>query len=142
MNGNHQTDKTKEKTESQQKKTTNKFNRPIVADGVEITVKQLKTADAANGTDKSTKSLYGFKISGKNMTSDPNKGIGAIDFVLKTTDGKVHQIDDTVTNFGKAIEEGQTVSGNAYFSIDKDQKVAKLQYKPSDKVLISWPINN
>ncbi|MSD83867.1 DUF4352 domain-containing protein [Lactobacillus curvatus] len=127
---------------TKQKETTNQFNKAIVANGMEITVKKLKTVDSANGTTKSSKNLYGFDISGKNISSGTKKGLGAIDFTLKTTDGKTHQIDDRVNNFGNEVSEGETVSGKAYFSINKGEKVQSLQYKPMNKVLISWQLNN
>lgn len=126
---------------TKQKATDNQFNKPIVANGMEITVKKLKTVDSANGTTKSSKNLYGFDISGKNISSGTKKGLGAIDFTLKTTDGKTHQIDDRVNNFGNEVSEGETVSGKAYFSIKKSEQVEALQYKPIDKVLISWQLN-
>lgn len=125
-----------------QKETDNKFNKSIVANGMEITVKKLKPVDSANGSSKSSKNLYGFDILGKNISSGTKKGLGAIDFILKTTDGKTHKIDDTVNNFGNEVSEGRVVSGKAYFSINKDKTVESLQYKPLNKVLISWQLNN
>lgn len=142
VNGKNATknkDNTTQTTKS--KETNNKLNKAIVANGMEITVKQLKTVDSGNGSSKSDKDLYGFDITGKNISSGTKKGLGAIDFILKTTDGKTHKIDDSVNNFGNEVTEGKRVSGKAYFSIKKSETVEALQYKPIDKVLISWKLN-
>ena len=106
--------------------STNNFFYSIVVFGMELTLKQLKTTTVSKNEGKETKSLYGFEINGKNISS-AKLGLGAIDFVVTTTDGKEHRID-------------KTISGKAYFSIDKDQKIEQIQYKPVDKVLASWNV--
>lgn len=139
---NESKDSTKkgDKTEVVQKQTTaNKLDEPIVVDGIELTIKQLKTTIVSKNEGKENKLLYGFDIHGKNI-SGAKLGLGAIDFIVTTTDGKEHKIDDTVSNFGNEVEFDKSISGKAYFSIDKDQKVKQIQYKPIDKVLASWDV--
>lgn len=139
-NDSKETTKREDKTEVVQKQaSTNKLGEAIVVDGMELTLKQLKTTTVSKNEGKETKSLYGFEINGKNISS-AKLGLGAIDFVVTTTDGKEHSIDDAVSNFGNEIEPDKTISGKAYFSIDKGQKIEKIQYKPVDKVLVSWNV--
>ena len=130
--------KKEDKTEVVQKQASaNKLGESIVVDGIELTLKQIKTSIVSKNEGKETKSLYGFDINGKNITS-AKLGLGAIDFVVITEDGKEHRIDDTISNFGNEIEPDKTISGKAYFSIDKGKTIEKIQYKPVDKVLASW----
>ena len=139
-NEGEKTAKKEDKTEAVQKQASaNKLGKAIVVDGLELTLNQLKTTTVSKNEGKETKSLYGFDINGNNI-STTKLGLGAIDFVVITTDGKEYRIDDTVSNFGNEIEPEKTISGKAYFAIDKEQKIEQIQYKPMDKVLASWNV--
>lgn len=117
------------------------LDEPIIVNGLELTIKQLKTKTMVGNEGKDKKSVYGVEISGKNIGSGAS-GLGAIDFVVTTTDGKEHKVDDNFMNFGDEIPQDKTLSGKAYFVIDKNQKIAQLQYKPVDKVLVSWNLKS
>ncbi|WP_221635723.1 DUF4354 domain-containing protein [Listeria aquatica] len=124
------------KTE-QKEKATNDLNKPVVVDGIELAVKQEETTDIKK--DKETKRLYSFNISGKNVSST-NKGLGSIDFQLKTTKGKIIKVDDSLATFGNEIKKDKTIKGKAYFSVNANEKVSEIEYKPVDDVLVAWKI--
>ena len=135
-----ETNKKEDNTETIKKQSSaNKLGETIVVNGMELTLKQLKTTKVLKNDGKETKVLYGFEINGKNI-SDAKLGLGSIDFLVTTSGEKEHTIDDTASNFGNEIEPDKTISGKAYFSIDEDQKVEQIQYKPMDKVLASWKV--
>lgn len=132
-------EKNEDTGETKKQSGASKLGETIVVDGLEITIKQLKTTTVVKNEGKDKKDLYGVEITGKNIGSIP-MGLGAIDFIVTTADGKEHKIDDSVTNFGDEIVQDKSLTGKAYFVIEKDQKIAQLQYKPSDKVLANWDL--
>ncbi|EUJ31340.1 hypothetical protein MFLO_08947 [Listeria floridensis FSL S10-1187] len=92
----------KEKKRPVTRTATEKMNKPIVVNGMELTVSQEKTRSVKAG--KQIKDLYGFKIRGENI-SNAKVGLGSIDFVLLTSDGKEVSIDDSLETFGNEIEK-------------------------------------
>lgn len=114
------------------------LNEPLVIDGLEITVSQLETSNII--VDGQNKKLYGFDVHGKNISSVA-KGLGAIDFVLTTEDGKEYELDDSISAFGNELKQEEEIEGKIYFSIESGKKVKTVGYKPSNEVLISWEIN-
>ncbi|MBC1936805.1 hypothetical protein HCA69_10535 [Listeria grandensis] len=120
-----------------QEKVADDLNKPVVVDGIELTVKQEETTDMKKGD--LTNRLYSFSISGKNI-STTKKGLGAIDFLVKTTNGKKIKVDDSLETFGNEIEKDKTITGRAYFSVGANEKVSEIEYKPADDVLMVWKI--
>lgn len=135
----NQNNKNQDKSSETKQETGSALTEPVVVNGMELTIEQLKTTAVSSGEGKENKNLYGFEINGKNISSTKS-GLGAIDFVLTTSDGKEHAIDDTIVNFGNEIEPDKSITGKMYFAIDKNHKITKLSYKPEDKVLNSWDV--
>ncbi|WP_088809675.1 MULTISPECIES: DUF4352 domain-containing protein [Listeria] len=122
-----------EKTEQKAKAET----KDTVVDGLKIVIKNQEVNEKV--TEKETQKLYTFTISGENMAST-NKGLGAVDFVLKTKDGKEFEVDPSMAMFGDEIKPGKTLEGKASFAIPENQTAMKLIYKPLDKELAEWDV--
>ncbi|WP_239256600.1 DUF4352 domain-containing protein [Listeria ilorinensis] len=123
------------KTDNQKEDT---LDKPIVVDNLKMNVKAMDTAEKVS--DKKKQTLYTFTVSGENVSSS-KKGLGSIDFILKTEDGKEVKIDDSLATFGDEIEPGKSIEGKVYFSLGEGQKASKLIYKPADKELAEWDVS-
>lgn len=123
--------------EVEQVKKSGKLGEAVVAEGIELEVMQNKATSIVKK--KKKKILYRFKVSGTNV-SQSTKGLGAIDFVLKTKAGKEIKIDDSVEAFGDTINAEKSISGTVYFSVDQNVEISKLVYKPRNKEVVSWKV--
>ncbi|WP_348921855.1 DUF4352 domain-containing protein [Enterococcus rotai] len=112
---------------------------PVVVDGIEITISDMQTREAV-GEKQAKQTLYSFHVKGKNI-SFSEKGLGSIDFILKTKDGKEHTISENYNIFGDGIDENEEIEGDLYFLLDNDAEVESLEYKPLDDVLMTWELN-
>ncbi|EUJ30953.1 hypothetical protein MFLO_09667 [Listeria floridensis FSL S10-1187] len=61
---------------------------------------------------------------------------------MKTAKGKIIKVDDSLATFGNEIDKDKTIKGKAYFSVNANEKVSEIEYKPVDDVLAAWKINN
>lgn len=113
-------------------------DKDTVVDGLKIKIKKQEVNKKVSNS--KTQQLYTFTISGENMSST-NKGLGAVDFVLKTKDGKEIQIDPSMAAFGNEIEPNKQLEGKASFAVDEKQTATKLVYKPLDKELAEWEVS-
>lgn len=129
------------KIEKKENKKTKeeKSDKITVVDGLEITISDMQAREAVG--DKQTKqTLYSFHVKGKNI-SFSEKGLGSVDFVLKTADGKEHTISENYNIFGNGVLENEEIEGDLYYLLDKAAEVRSLEYKPVDKVLMTWELN-
>ncbi|EIA19563.1 hypothetical protein X560_1499 [Listeria fleischmannii 1991] len=126
------------KTDTKATETAKAETKDTVVDGLKIKVKKQEVDEKVS--DKKKQQLYTFTISGENMSST-NKGLGAVDFVLKTKDGKEIEVDPSMAMFGDEIKPGKTLEGKASFAVDEKQTATKLLYKPLDKVLAEWDVS-
>ena len=141
---NNKTDGSGESVKIEQKKDTKKSkeeksDKTTVVEGIEITVSDMQTREAVVENQKK-QTLYSFHVKGKNI-SFSEKGLGSVDFVLKTVDGKDHTISENYNIFGNGIAENEEIEGDLYYLLDKDVEVKSLEYKPVDKVLMTWKLN-
>lgn len=123
----NQTEKTSEK---------NLANKSQVVDGLKITIKKQEENEKVEG--KKKENLYTFTIEGENASS-VKKGLGSIDFVLKTKDKKEVKLDDSLATFGNELKSGEKLSGKVSFATNKAPD--KLVYKPNGKELAEWSVN-
>ena len=128
-----------EKKENSKKSKEEKSDKTTVVDGLEITISDMQTREAV-GENQTKQTLYSFHVKGKNI-SFSEKGLGSVDFVLKTADGKEHTISENYNIFGNGISENEEIEGDLYYLLDKDTEVKSLEYKPVDKVLMTWELN-
>lgn len=126
------------KTDTDQTEKAKVEEKNIVVDGLKIKIKKQEVNQKVSN--KKKQQLYTFTISGENMSST-NKGLGAVDFVLKTKDGKEIQIDTSMAAFGNEIKPGKKLEGKASFVVDEKQAATKLIYKPLDKELAEWDVS-
>ncbi|WP_260484685.1 DUF4352 domain-containing protein [Listeria booriae] len=127
---------TSEKQTQTQKKAEDVSIDKIV-DGIKIKVNKPEIDEKI--LKNKIQNLYTFTISGENASSVA-KGLGSIDFVLKTKDGKMVELDHTMAMFGDEIKPGKKIEGKVSFALDKNQTPAQLLYKPADKVLAEWDV--
>lgn len=125
-----------EKQTQTQKKAENASTYKVI-DGLKIKVNKPEVDEKISKN--KTQNLYTFTISGENVSSVA-KGLGSIDFALKTKDGKILGLDYTMAMFGDEIKPGKKIEGKVSFALDKNQTPAELLYKPSDKVLAEWDV--
>ncbi|MBC1521344.1 DUF4354 domain-containing protein [Listeria aquatica] len=111
--------------------------RDKVIDGIRIKVEQRHIDEKVKN--QKTQLLYTFVISGENVSS-VNKGLGSIDFILKTKSGKEVRVDSSMAMFGDEIEPGKRIKGKVSFALDKKQIGTKLVYKPVNKELAEWDV--
>lgn len=128
-----------EKKENSKKAKEEQSDKTTVVDGLEITISDMQTREAV-GENQAKQTLYSFHVKGKNI-SFSEKGLGSVDFVLKTADGKEHTISENYNIFGNGISENEEIEGDLYYLLDKDTEVKGLEYKPVDKVLMTWELN-
>ena len=111
----------------------------VIVNGLELTVGQFSQKNMVDDGGKQH-SVFTAHVTGKNV-SGATKGLGAIDFVMKTADGKEQEVTADLSSFGNEIESTKTIEGDLYFSLDKKETPKAIAYKPADKVLYSWDID-
>ncbi|MFZ4870757.1 DUF4352 domain-containing protein [Enterococcus entomosocium] len=104
----------------------------IKIDKQEINQKKTKDGDHE---------LYTFTITGENMGSVA-AGLGSIDFLLETEDGKLLELDHTMAMFGNEIAVGETITGQVSFALEEGQVAKKLIYKPGEEQLAEWDVKS
>lgn len=112
--------------------------KAIVANGLKIEVKKQEVNQKAEG--KKQQQLYTFSIEAENVSAI-NKGIGAIDFVLKLKNGKEIKVDPSMAAFGDELKKGKSIKGTASFAVNSNETASKLVYKPVEKGLAEWDVN-
>lgn len=134
------TDKSKDTTEEVSKiSLEDGLDTPFTADGIEMKITDVSTSEAVN-KDGKTKQLVMFQIESENIDSQ-DKGIGAIDFQLKTDKKeKVYDVTEEMEAFGGVLKPEEKSKGKLYYLIEPGEKATELQYKPSDKVLKTWKL--
>lgn len=89
---------------------------------------------------KKKQTIYSVHVKGKNVSADM-KGLGAIDFLLKTDKGE-QTINMDFTSFVDEMDKGETIEGDLYFQLKKGETPKAIEYKPTDKVMYSWKIDD
>jgi len=110
----------------------------IVVEGLKISFSDAEILSKVE-TGKNKKDVYVFTVKGENV-SGAVKGLGSIDFQLKTADGEVHAVDSSFAVFGDEIKPGEDISGTIAFSVMPNQKVTSVAYTPADKELMEWKV--
>ncbi|EUJ16977.1 DUF4352 domain-containing protein [Listeria aquatica] len=135
---------TSDKTSNDKKETTkqsvsvSKNDNTVTVDNMKITLENSDVSKVSDEKD-SNKKVYSFKVKAENVSND-QKGIGTVDFLLKTSDGKTVKPDYSYASFGDSFEKGDSLTGTVYFVLKKDVTPTELQYKPSDKVKAKWEV--
>lgn len=115
-----------------------KKDQSVIVDGIELTVDQFSQKKMVDNK-KKEQTVFTAHVTGKNVTG-ASKGLGAIDFILKTSDGKEHQVSTDLSSFGNDIDTAKTIEGDLYFTLGKNDSPKTIEYKPADKVLYSWTV--
>ncbi|MEG0256181.1 DUF4352 domain-containing protein [Vagococcus sp.] len=113
-------------------------SKSVVIDGIRIKIKKQELDEIT--VDGKIKQLLTFTVSGENISST-EKGLGSVDFILKTKDGKELEVDPSMVMFGDAISPGKTLTGKVSFTLNEKQTATKLVYKPLDKELAEWEVS-
>ncbi|EOD7438602.1 DUF4352 domain-containing protein [Enterococcus faecium] len=129
--GGHQATPTTTTTTSSEVK-----EESVIVNGLELTLSGFSQKEMVTANQKKQQ-VYVVHVKGKNVSSS-DKGLGAIDFVLKTTDGKTHQVTSELASFGNELQNSKSIEGDLYYSLSKNEKPKMVEYKPTDKVLYSW----
>ncbi|STE38080.1 DUF4352 domain-containing protein [Enterococcus mundtii] len=106
------------------------------ANYLEITPENVRMV--ADGSDSKKKILM-IDIKAVN-TSAETTGIGAYDFLLKSTDKELTPYENA-ENFGLDIESKKEATGVLSFQVDSNENEFTLSYKPHGKELASWKLN-
>lgn len=115
-------------------------SEPIVVNGIQLTLDGQEITKAIS-KDQKEQNVYTFRVTGKNVSSI-NKGLGSVDFILKTKDNKTLETDYNYTAFGGEIKPEKSLSGPVSFTLNKDQKATKLIYRIGKKEMMSWDVEN
>lgn len=115
-----------------------KESKSTIIDGIKIKIKKQELDEIT--VDGKIKQLLTFTVSGENISST-ERGLGSVDFILKTKDGKELEVDPSMTMFGEAISPGKTLTGKVSFTLNEKQTATKLIYKPLDKKLAEWEVS-
>ncbi|MBC1521713.1 DUF4352 domain-containing protein [Listeria aquatica] len=126
------------KETKKQSVSISKNDNTITIDNMKIT---LENSDESKVSDKgsSDKKVYSFKVKAENVSND-QKGMGTVDFALKTSDGKTVKPDYSYASFGDSFEKGESLTGTVYFVLKKGVAPKELQYKPGDDVKATWEV--
>lgn len=126
------------KETTKQSVSVSKNDNAVTVDNMKIT---LENSDVSKVSDKdnSGKKVYSFKVKAENVSND-QKGMGTVDFMLKTSDGKTVMPDYSYASFGDSFEKGESLTGTVYFVLKKDVTPKELQYKPGDDVKATWEV--
>ncbi|EIA19709.1 DUF4352 domain-containing protein [Listeria fleischmannii] len=138
----NEADTKKESSKTNENKTvavTKQDNTIATTNGLEITLDSSKVTNATDKNGKSNKKVYSFEVTGTNI-SNSEVGMGSIEFALKTSDGKKVDPDYAYDSFGDTIENGKSLKGKLYFTVDSNVTASELQYIPGEKVLASWDV--
>lgn len=112
--------------------------KAVIVNGLKIKVEKQEVDPKIEENKK--QSLYTFSIKVDNVSAT-NKGIGAIDFVLKLKSGKEIKIDSSMFAFGDELKVGKSIQGKAFFTVNSKQIPSKLVYQPVKKDLAEWDVN-
>jgi Telomeric repeat-binding factor 2. len=85
------------------------------------------------------RTVFTAHVVGKNI-SRTSKGLGAIDFRLKTAKGKEISVSSNFVSFGEEIPADATIKGDLFFELSEGDKPAEIEYKPATKVLATWTV--
>lgn len=120
------------------KSETAETTKSTIVDGIKLKLKKQELDEIT--IDGKTKQLFTFTVSGENIAST-ERGLGSVDFVLKTKDGKEVDVDPSMVMFGEAISPGKTLEGKVVFTLDEKQTATKLIYKPLEEALAEWEVS-
>lgn len=108
-----------------------------LVNGVKVDLISVSHIEDESRDDK--KVLYIFEVKGEN-TSSVSKGLGASDFVLKTTEDKEITNDGTLASFGDEIMPGENLAGKVYFWVGKNEDPKELVYQPTEEDTYTWKL--
>ena len=120
------------------KAETVKTTKSTIVDGIKLKVIKQELDEIK--IEGKTKQLLTFTVSGENISSI-ERGLGSVDFVLKTKDGKEVDVDPSMVMFGEAISPGKILEGKVVFTLNEKQTATKLIYKPLEEALAEWEVS-
>ncbi|KGL41291.1 hypothetical protein BMT55_03565 [Listeria newyorkensis] len=119
--------------------TSDDVGKTRTANDLEITLTNIEMKDSNDNKKEMAKIDFSIKNTGKEES-----GAGAGDFVIKTKDGKKHQVYGlNANNFGDVIQSGKTLKGSGYYEIPAGQKEFTVLYEPFTEMAIDkieWAI--
>ena len=118
---------------------TQKKAESLIVNGGEMTLTDFGEKTLLD-TNQKKQNIYSVHVKGKNVSADM-KGLGAIDFLLKTDKGE-QTINMDFASFGDELDKGETIEGDLYFQLKKGETPKAIEYKPTDKVMYSWKIDD
>jgi hypothetical protein len=110
----------------------------VIVNGLELSVDQFEQKTMVDEEGKE-QTVFSAHVTGMNV-SGGEKGLGAIDFVLTTTDDKEHEVTADLASFGNSLDSGETIEGDLYFSVEDKETPKTIAYKPADDALYTWDI--
>lgn len=119
--------------------TSDDVGKTRTANDLEITLTNIEMKDSNDNKKEMAKIDFSIKNTGKEES-----GAGAGDFVIKTKDGKKHQVYGlNANNFGDVIQSGKTLKGSGYYEIPAGKKEFTVLYEPFTEIAmdkIEWAI--
>lgn len=107
---------------------TKQNNETIAVGNFKIGMKKVDKTEVATKKSDNAMTLWQISTEIENITSNP-ASIGAIDFTLKDTNGKVYNVSPNYTGFGKTLNAGEKSTEKLYFELPNGKTPAKISYK-------------
>ncbi len=120
----------------QKKDTQKKSSESVIVNGLELELSGFEEKKMLDVNQKE-QDVYTVHVKGKNVSSS-NKGLGAIDFILETKDGKEVEVTSDLASFGGEVKTSGTIEGDLFFTLKSNQEPSEVQYKPEKDDLYSW----